>query len=275
MTGTRVIATAFVVSIVASVALVVVYVSGGDAQLEGVLLGLALGGLGLGISLWATDLMSGPDEVEERVPLSPSEGERDDAQDAASAEGLTRRSLLVRLGGAAAAALGGALAIPTLSLGPRPGDDLFRTRWNNGDAVVDADGRRIKPGDLVAESVTTVFPDGSVGEGDSAALLVRVDPARLELPSGRAGWAPEGCLAYSKICTHAGCPVGLYRAEAHELLCPCHHSPFDFLTGPEPLFGPAARALPQLPLRLDDDGYLVAGGDFSEPVGPSFWNMTR
>jgi ubiquinol-cytochrome c reductase iron-sulfur subunit len=81
-------------------------------------------------------------------------------------------------------------------------------------------------------------------------------------------------VGYSKICTHAGCPVGLYRSEAHQLLCPCHQSTFDVLRGAVPVFGPAARPLPQLPMEVDDDGYLVARGDFNEPVGPSFWNVT-
>jgi ubiquinol-cytochrome c reductase iron-sulfur subunit len=101
--------------------------------------------------------------------------------------------------------------------------------------------------------VTTVFPEGH--------------------EEGRSDWAPEGCLAYSKICTHAGCPVGLYRAEAGELLCPCHQSTFDVYTGAVPVFGPAARPLPQLPLDVNEEGYLVAQGDFSAPVGPSFWNL--
>jgi ubiquinol-cytochrome c reductase iron-sulfur subunit len=94
------------------------------------------------------------------------------------------------------------------------------------------------------------------------------------LPGERAAWAPEGCVGYSKICTHAGCPVGLYRSEAHQLLCPCHQSTFDVLRGAVPVFGPAARPLPQLPMEVDADGYLVARGDFHEPVGPSFWNVT-
>ncbi|HYP22826.1 MAG TPA: Rieske (2Fe-2S) protein, partial [Actinomycetota bacterium] len=88
-----------------------------------------------------------------------------------------------------------------------------------------------------------------------------------------AEWAPEGCVGYSKICTHAGCPVGLYRAQAHELLCPCHQSTFDVLRGAVPTFGPADRPLPQLPRGVDDEGVLIALGDFPEPVGPGFWNL--
>jgi ubiquinol-cytochrome c reductase iron-sulfur subunit len=87
---------------------------------------------------------------------------------------------------------------------------------------------------------------------------------------------PEGThVAYSKICTHAGCPVGLYRAESQSLICPCHQSQFDVSDGAKPFFGPAARPLPQLPVGVDDEGILVAQGDFSAPVGPAFWDMNR
>jgi probable menaquinol-cytochrome c reductase iron-sulfur subunit len=39
----------------------------------------------------------------------------------------------------------------------------------------------------------------------------------------------------------------------------------------KPVFGPAARALPQLPITVDEEGYLIARGNFIEPVGPAFW----
>jgi ubiquinol-cytochrome c reductase iron-sulfur subunit len=114
-----------------------------------------------------------------------------------------------------------------------------------------------------------------VGSADSQTLLIRVNPSDLALPPGREGWTPDGCVAYSKLCTHAGCPVGLYRDADHALLCPCHQSTFDVLRGAVPTFGPATRPLPQLALSVDGEGYLVAQGDFGEPVGPSFWNMTH
>jgi ubiquinol-cytochrome c reductase iron-sulfur subunit len=113
------------------------------------------------------------------------------------------------------------------------------------------------------------------GSGDGQAVLIRVDPALLQLAPDRLEWAPMGYVAYSKICTHAGCPVGLYRAEEHALICPCHQSTFDVLNGGAPTYGPAARALPQLPISLMPDGTFVALGDFPEPVGPSFWNVTH
>jgi ubiquinol-cytochrome c reductase iron-sulfur subunit len=100
---------------------------------------------------------------------------------------------------------------------------------------------------------------------------VRVPEDALDLPRGRGGWAPDGLVAYSKVCTHAGCPVGLYEPTDQTLLCPCHQSAFDVLTGAPPVVGPAARPLPQLPIAIDDEGFVVAQSDFHEPVGPSFW----
>lgn len=269
----RAVMVAFAISMAASVALIAVYLTGGQVQLEGLLLGLALGGLGVGISVWAVALMPAEEVTEDRPPLGDEDIARE-AEDAADAGEVTRRKALVRLLAGAGGALGGALAIPALSLGPTPGDTLFKTAWTPGARLVDASGRPLRPEDLIPESVTTVFPEGHVGSADAQTLLIRLD-AELEVAPGREDWSPAGCVGYSKICTHAGCPVGLYRAESHELLCPCHQSTFDVLRGAVPTFGPADRALPQLPLAIDADGYLIAQGDFPEPVGPGFWNMTK
>lgn len=264
----RFVAGAFTLSLIASLALVVWYLTGGGPRGEGLLLALALGGLGAGIVVWAVFLIETPEATESRPPI------RDDAEHVTSTPEVTRRTLLVRLLGAAGVALGGSIAIPALSLGPRPGQSLFKTAWTAGARLVDADGNFLRVADVGAEQVITVFPEGHAGSADSQTVVVKVDPDSLSPQGGREDWAPEGCLAYSKICTHAGCPVGLYRAESHELLCPCHQSTFDVLDAAKPTFGPAARALPQLPLAVDDDGYLIAQSDFEEPVGPSFWNMT-
>ena len=140
--------------------------------------------------------------------------------------------------------------------------------------LVDVDGNPVTTHTLEVDSITTVFPEGYVGSADSQAVLVRVEPGLLRLPSNRAAGAPDGLVCYSKICTHAGCPVGLFLASVHQLRCPCHQSTFDVLNGAEPIYGPAPRALPQLPIEVDDQGFLLSKGDFSAPVGPSFWDMT-
>lgn len=275
MTAHKVVAWAFAASAVGSAGLIIVYALGGDAQIEGILLAISLGGLGVGIGLWGTDLMVSPEETEERPPLPSSDEDRAELDVAFGSKEVTRRSLLVRLLGAAVAALGAALAVPSLSLGPQPGSSLFRTRWRSGARVVDSTGRALRPADIPFDSVITAFPQGAAGNADSQTLLLRIDPGLLRLSPERMGWVPEGVVGYSKICTHAGCPVGLYRVQARELLCPCHQSTFDVLRGAAPIFGPAARPLPQLPLAVDDEGFLISTDDFPEPVGPSFWNMTR
>jgi ubiquinol-cytochrome c reductase iron-sulfur subunit len=102
----------------------------------------------------------------------------------------------------------------------------------------------------------------------------------VHLPSSRADWAPDGITAYSKICTHAGCAIALFRKPQFRpvdrppgLVCPCHYSTFDPATGGTVVYGPAGRALPQLPLTIDERGNLRAGGNFSDPVGPSWWGV--
>ncbi len=264
-------------SIVASLSLAAVYLAGGQPQTEGALLAVSLGGIGVALALWGRTILGGPEDVEPREigPSSPPPAGVEDAEEAAraGAEEMGRRRLLIRLLGAAGGALGVALLFPIRSLGPAPGRSLLETPWTRGVRLVTGDGRPVTADALETGSVVTVFPEGHVGSPDAQAMLVRVEASRLALPEGRSAWAPEGNVCYSKVCTHAGCPVGLYVQTEHALRCPCHQSTFDVLTGADPVSGPAVRPLPQLPLEVDADGYLVAGGDFSGPVGPSFWNM--
>ena len=146
------------------------------------------------------------------------------------------------------------------------------TAWSRGVRLVDADGAGIKANDIPVVGVTTVFPEGHVSAPESATLLIRLDDGLLLSQPGRDGWAPGGNVAYSKICTHAGCPVAVYNHIYYQLYCPCHQSVFDVLDGAKPLSGPATRALPQLALDIDAQGYLVARGDYTEPVGPDQWS---
>jgi ubiquinol-cytochrome c reductase iron-sulfur subunit len=263
----------FIVSMLGSLGLVAYYLIGESAQLEGILLGLALGGMGLGVIGWATRLMDVPTVVEEHEALGSDDFAVEQTEDMVGQSAVTRRSMLLRLAAGASATLGAALAIPALSLGPRPGQSLEETKWTPGARIVDRFGNPQRPDDIPLNGIKTVFPSGFEGEADSQTVVIKIEPELLDLPEGREEWAPEGCVAFSKICTHAGCPVGLYRAEAKQLLCPCHQSTFDVTTGCTPVFGPAARPLPQLPMEIDEAGFLVATGDFHEPVGPSFWNM--
>ncbi|MGI8939851.1 MAG: cytochrome bc1 complex Rieske iron-sulfur subunit [Iamia sp.] len=282
------VASGFLVSAAAAIALGVVYWVGGQTQLEGIFLAVALAGLGIGFILWSKEFMPHQPVVEARHPIASSEEEidafREEFEQGESI--LTRRKLLVRSAGAAMAALGAALLFPIRSLGPRPGKGLKTTPFKAGTHLVTADNQRVKPEAINLNGVLTVFPEvandpDAVGEvvapdvqADAATLLIRPDEP-VDPVEGREGWTQDGVVAYSKICTHVGCPVGLYEAQAHLLLCPCHQSTFEVLNGAKPIFGPAARALPQLPISLDDEGFLIADGDFSSPTGPGFWDRDR
>jgi len=269
-----VVAGLFGITALAGIVLLVVYILGGQTQIEGILLAIALGSIGAGVVLWAQDLMDTPVVVEERHDATSSPEETADFQAALNEEaGFTRRKLLVGMLLTALAGLGAALAIPALSLGPAPGAEQFQTSWRRGLRLVRLDGTPVKADDLAVDSLLTVFPEGATGSADSQTLLIRVQPDLLKLPPNRAAWAPDGYVAYSKICTHAGCPVGLFRATERVLICPCHQSTFDVLAGAKPVFGPAGRPLPQLPIHQEPDGTFVADGDFPEAVGPSFWNL--
>ncbi|MEA2827716.1 MAG: ubiquinol-cytochrome c reductase iron-sulfur subunit [Actinomycetota bacterium] len=271
----RRVATSFLLSAAAALALALVYMTGGNPQLEGTFLALALAGLAVGFVMWANHLMPRGPFVDDRHEPGGSEAELEEVEADVERGGiLTRRKLILRSLGLAAGGLGAAALFPIRSLGPSPGRALVETPWRDGMRLVSDDGRPVLASEVPLEGLVTVFPEGQPGSADGQAVLVRVGPGLITPLRGREDWAPDGYVAYSKVCTHAGCPVGLYQAESHELLCPCHQSSFDVLHHARPVFGPAAAPLPQLPLRIDGEGFLVAGGDFSEPVGPVFWRRT-
>ncbi len=269
----------FGITAAAGIGLFVLYFKGGQTQLEGVLWALALGGLGAGIGLWGLKLLAATDAVEERHVLASREGSQEAFEEALSEEvgpEMRRRSALLRMLIAAGGALGLALLLPLLSLGPAPGRSLKETGWRRGKRVVDENGLELTLDAVPIDGFLTIYPEGEVGRADSQALLIRVPAGLLQLPPAKMAGVPEGrYVAYSKLCTHAGCPVGLYRAQTRTLLCPCHQSQFDVLDGAKPFFGPASRPLPQLPLTVDPKGFLVALGDFDAPVGPAFWDRSR
>ena len=272
-------AACFLAAMVAAIALAVVYWQGGQPQAEGVLLAVILGGIGVGIVLWAKHFMPDDEVAEERHPLESSEEEiaAFSADFEAGGSSLRSRRLLMATAGGACAALGVAVLFPIRSLGPRPGRGLKQTPYRNAPIrVVTQDGEPVRPRDLDVDSFVTVWPDRHTDAADSSTLLIHFrEDQGFEPRPGRADWTVGDIVAYSKLCTHVGCPVGLYQAELGLLLCPCHQSTFDVMEGARPVFGPAARSLPQLPLDLDDEGYIIATGDFSSPVGPGFWDRGR
>jgi ubiquinol-cytochrome c reductase iron-sulfur subunit len=272
--ASRRIAIALLLATAAGIGLLVLYALGGQVQLEGALLALVLGGIGVALVLWGKHLFPHEVVTDPRGPVGSEDEEVDAAEEAMeeAGEGTSRRTFLTRLLVAAGGALALALVFPVRSLGPPPGDALFRTSWTRGARLVDELGEPLRVETLPIDGVVTVFPEGHTEEPDSQAILVKVPEDELRLPDGREAWAPQGNVCYSKLCTHAGCPVGLYLAESRQLQCPCHQSAFLVVDGASVVFGPAARPLPQLELYVDGSGFLRAAGDFDQPVGPGFWN---
>ena len=265
---------------------VAVYALGGvphRTQFLGLALGLALAFLAAASIVVAKRLVV-TEELEEEYPPSAHPGEQDELEQLVRESGdrFTRKRLVVLGAGAAGTALTAALLAPAASLGPLLDvEPLFETPWRRGRRLVDERGRPYRAADVEAETFYTAFPEGAHEEELGAALVVvRLDPRELRLPPDRRGWAPGGIVAYSKICTHAGCAISLYRKPRFPLvqpkpafICPCHYSTFDPATGGTVLFGPAGRELPQLPLLVDGAGELRAGGNFSGAVGPSWWGV--
>jgi ubiquinol-cytochrome c reductase iron-sulfur subunit len=271
------IAVSFALSAIASVALCIVYLFGGQSQLEGALLGVALGGIAVGLIAWGKSLMPSGPFVEQR-DLSPASEEREfQAARESFEEGATRfqrRSFLIKTLAGAVTALGVAALFPIRSLGTRPGRSLFNTPWSDGVRLVNSDNEPVGEEDLAINGILTVFPENYTDAADAQCVLIRLEPGLYQPLQGREDWSPEGFVAFSKVCTHAGCPVGLYQADSQELFCPCHQSVFAVLEGAAPIGGPATRPLPQLPLAIEN-GFFVATGDFPEPAGVGFWDRPR
>ncbi len=278
-------AAAFGFASLCAIAFVVVYALDrlpAHTQLLGLCLGLSLASIALAFLLLAQRVLP-EEEIEDTYrETRPEEQLQVERILDESADTLTRRRLLGLAAGGAAGALGLALITPALSLGPfLDTDPFYRTPWRRGLRLVDEHGRPLRVDDILEDSFYTAFPEGADKELlGSPLVVVRLPPDQLRLPSPRSDWAPEGILAYSKICTHAGCAVALYRAPKFQpaegkpaLVCPCHYSTFDPADGGTVTFGPAGRPLPQLPLLIGRDGTLRAAGNFSGPVGPSWWGV--
>ncbi len=266
----------------------------GTTRLNNMFVGLAIAAgllaLGVGAVHWAKSLMHGHDLVEERHGTRGSDETRGRAveifQEANKESGWTRRRVLRN-------SLIGALVafpIPSIALfrdlapANRPEDVLGFTSWKKGVRLThDPGGVPIKASEVTIGSAFHVIPENilEMTEGfldekaKAAVLLMRLPLAELNEAEDRKSWSYDGIVAYSKICTHVGCPVALYEQQTHHLLCPCHQSQFDVSNHCAVIFGPAARPLPQLPITVDAEGYLVAQSDFLEPVGPSYWERAR
>jgi ubiquinol-cytochrome c reductase iron-sulfur subunit len=253
-------------------------------QGQGATLAGALALAGAALALASKRVVPRERAIEERPRLAHPEAQPPVQRSLRSAgEGVSRRKLLTVAGAAAGTTIAAAFAAPVTSLGPAVGQSPFQTPWRRGRRLVDAEHRPLKPEDVPPGAFVTAFPEGAdTRELGSPVVVVHEDPAALALPPARREWAPGGIMAFSKICTHAGCAVALYRSPNYEptseppgLACPCHYSVFDTRTGGSVVAGPAARGLPQLPLMVDAAGDLRAAGGFSGPIGPSWWGVRR
>jgi ubiquinol-cytochrome c reductase iron-sulfur subunit len=253
-----------------------------QTQFLGLALGLALAFVAAACIALGKRLVVTEEREEEYGQTNPVEQEELEQLVDESGDRITRKRLLLLAGGAAGTALGVALVTPAASLGPLfDVRSLYRTPWRRGVRLVDEVGRVFHVDDVEEETFYTAYPEHADREQMGAPLVVvRLKPAELQLGSDRQGWAPDGIVAYSKICTHAGCAIALYRKPTFPpvepkpaLVCPCHYSTFDPAAAGQVLFGPAGRPLPQLPLQIGGSGELQAAGNFSGPVGPSWWGV--
>jgi ubiquinol-cytochrome c reductase iron-sulfur subunit len=266
---------AFAITVLGAAGFAVAYSLGGNTQLLGGALALAFAGLAYGLAAWGRSLLPSGGFAEERPPLSaPTDERRLLAEAADGPESPLRRRGLIGMLLLGAGSIGVAMLFPLRSLlsfrRPDPVTSLRRTAWTDGVRLVTPDGKPVRAADVAAGTIQIVMPEGHTKDGDAPAFAVRLDPARFRKPPP--GGQVAGVVAYSLLCTHAGCPVGLYEQTTGRLLCPCHQSAFDLWSAAQPIAGPAARPLPGLPITVDADGYLRARGDFTAPPGAGFWS---
>ena len=291
----RTVATLFLVSLAASIVFIAAYVVLPVHSLDnvfrsnlalGLSMAVAFGAVAIGATIWVKVIMPHVELVEKRKPLASDREARaaftQTFNEGAEASGFTKRPLLRRTLIAASVGLAVAPIVLLRDMGPLPGTSLRHTVWRKGmRLIVYGPNTPIRPADFaIPGQMITVVPDGYQDNQDALAkattIIIKFGPGQLvpDTPQNygtKMNWTVDNIVAYSKICTHVGCPVALYEETTHHILCPCHQSTFDATRGAAVTFGPAARPLPQLPLGVDAQGFLIATHDYYEPVGPSFW----
>jgi quinol---cytochrome c reductase iron-sulfur subunit len=293
----KVVAVLFVLSLLASIGFVAAYVGLEVGPIDAVLrsnlaLGLSMSvaflAMAAGFVIWVKRLMPQVELTEERKPLASKDDDKAEFKETftegAEASGFIKRPLLRRTLIAATLPLAVAPLVVLRDLGPLPGTILRHTVWRKGMRMLVYGPNTpllaanfSNPGQMI-----TVVPEGFEEDQNVLAkattIIIKFAPG--ELVSAKPGvqgvvmnWTVDNIVAYSKVCTHVGCPVALYEQTTHHILCPCHQSTFDATRGAKVIFGPAPRALPQLPIGVDSDGYLIATSDYQVPVGPAFWEL--
>lgn len=255
----------------------------------GLTMSLAFLAMAVGAVIWVRSLMPNVELTEARKPLRSSEEDRaafkETFEEGAEASQFVKRPILRRTLIAATVPVVVAPIVLLRDLGPLPRKTLDHTVWRKGMRLLNYGANTpIRPADFSSPGgMITVVPEGFEDDFNALAkatcIIIKLGPNEIEFTSGSAAvpgkvvqnWTVDNIVAYSKICTHVGCPTALYEQTTHHILCPCHQSTFDATRGAQVIFGPATRPLPQLPMTVDADGYLVSRHDFTEPVGPSFW----
>jgi ubiquinol-cytochrome c reductase iron-sulfur subunit len=285
----RVVGACFIIATLAGFGFIVAYIGIGVHGINstlrsnlalGTTLSVSLLGLAVGATIWVRSLMPQVELTEPRKPLASSEKDRQEFAEtfteSTEASQFVKRPIVRRTLIAATLPLALAPVVLLRDMGPMPGTSLRHTVWRKGmRLLVYGPNTPILAADFSSPGgMITVVPDGYQEDLDALAkattIIIKFAPGELQAPTVM-NWTVENIVAYSKICTHVGCPAALYEETTHHILCPCHQSTFDAPRGATVLFGPAARPLPQLPITTDSQGYLVAQSDFNEPVGPSFW----
>ncbi|MDH2424568.1 Rieske 2Fe-2S domain-containing protein [Sphaerisporangium sp. TRM90804] len=287
--GERAAALLFLVAFLAGVGFVAAYVIFQVGSIDKVATSnMALGGtlavallaLAAGIVVWVRMMMPKYSLVQERHTMASPPAVREEIGatflQGANESGFVKYKLLRRTLLLAAAPLGLLPLVLLKDLGPLPGTTLRHTVWKKGmRLIVEGTGEPIRAADFNSPGgILSIVPEGHEDDLNALAkatlILIKFRPEDIK-PGTKLNWTHDSIVAYSKICTHVGCPAALYEQTTHHILCPCHQSTFDAADGAKVIFGPAARPLPQLPISVDSQGYLIAQSDFAVPVGPSFW----
>ena len=297
----RVVVACFLLAMLAGFGFLVAYATIGVGTINNALhSNLALGTtlslvfllLGAGAVIWVRHLMPDVELTEQRHPMrsTPQEREafKETFDEGAETSQFVKRPMVRRSLIAATVPLAVAPIFLLRDLGPLPGTSLDTTAWSRGRRLlVYGTGRPITPAEFSSPgAIVSVGPEGFLNNDDAmakaAVIIIKFRPGQLQFTSANhavpnkvvENWTVSDIVAYSKICTHVGCPAALYEQTTHHILCPCHQSTFDATQGARVIFGPATRPLPQLPIGVDAEGFLIATSDFHEPVGPSFWERS-